>query len=186
MEGLHGFEDVFLVHWADVDRGHWDLHRLKELKKRLKRADGRSLHAYTMSRLFDILLHDVDEVVCNLNLVALDVFLILGLVELGASKRVVEVSGTDLDAHRALDRFMVDVVCLHTHLTHRLRSQERSDCRHDRAVETGKHDGISHVKAAIDQNYVDCSAKTFDDLNLKDRAFELLFLLELVLVASLA
>ena len=55
-----------------------------------------------------------------------------------------------------------------------------------RLIEEKKHaEEISYLKKTIDQHYIDCGTKTFNDLDLKHCAFELFLLVKLLWNSSL-
>ena len=57
---LHSLEDVLFVNRSNVHGADWDLRLVQELKKSLKRTNGRSLDAYTILSFVNVLLEDID------------------------------------------------------------------------------------------------------------------------------
>jgi len=98
-----------------------------------------------MGSLINILIHNIYKIVGNFCLKLLNLLLIFSPVELRASHCVIKIRSTDLNTHRSLNGFVMDVVSLYSHFSHWLRCQKSSNCCHNRAVETCQNNSVSHI-----------------------------------------
>mmetsp|Transcript_110213 Transcript_110213/g.329529 ORF Transcript_110213/g.329529 Transcript_110213/m.329529 type:complete len:234 (-) Transcript_110213:2146-2847(-) len=113
--------DVLLVNLADPDVEDWDLHVGEEGEQRLQRTQRARLHVHALRLLLELTQNALEAFV-HLFLELLDVVVWANDKELRAGHCLVEAWGTDLHAHGHADLRVVDVLTLHSHLLHGLRS----------------------------------------------------------------
>jgi hypothetical protein len=65
-----------------------------------------------------------------------------------------------------------DVLTLHAHFLHGLRSQQGSDVGSDRPIKTRNDDGISSLEKSVNKHDVDGGSMTLNNLHFKDRALK--------------
>jgi hypothetical protein len=76
-----------------------------------------------MGSLINIFIHNIYKIISDFCLELLNLLFVFSPVELRASHCVIKIGSTDLNTHRSLDRFMVDVVSFNSHFSHWLRCQ---------------------------------------------------------------
>ena len=173
------------MHRTNVDGTDWDATLVQELKQSLQRTNGRGLHADTFLCLVNILLQDVDHITLDLIDSILNLIFVVTLEQLRTSNSSFKARSRDLDTHGALDFLMVLVLAFDSHFLHRIGSQQGSNVRTNRTVKAGDHNSVADMNDTVDEDDVNCSAVTLNNLDFQHSALKLLLFGEIFALGSL-